>query len=177
MKILKVTLVVLVVLAVVGYLLPTQYAVSREIQIAAPAEKVHALVGDLTRWDEWTPWTEADPTVKTTFGPKTTGVGASQTWTSENGDGELVLTKCDPAEGITYDMAFVMDGQRAPCKSAMTYVARDGGTLVTWTMQGDMADMSMPVLAGYLKLLVKGSIDEEFDKGLAKLKQKVEAGG
>ena len=177
MKFLKVLLVVVVLLAVVGFFLPTKYAISREVQIAAPAAKVHALVGDLTKWDLWTPWTESDPTVKTTFGAKTTGVGASQTWTSDNGDGELVFTKCDPQEGITYDMAFLMDGKRAPCKSAMTYVSRDGGTLVTWTMQGDMADMSMPVMAGYLQLLVKGSIEQEFDKGLAKLKQQVEAGG
>ena len=72
---------------------------------ATPAQ-VHAFVGDLEKWDEWTPWIEDDPSIVTTFGEKTVGVGAHQSWTSESGDGELTLTQSD-------ELAFrvVFDGE------------------------------------------------------------------
>lgn len=175
MKILIGILVVLVVLVGVGFFLPTEYAVAKSVTIDAPPAKVHEYVGDLKKWDEFMPWTEDDPTIVTTFGDKTTGVGAHQTWTGKDGEGELTFTKSDPQSGIAYDMAFIMGETRAPSTSAMTYEKVDGGTKVTWTMEGDIADMMPPVLSGYMGLMMEGSIGDLFDRGLTKLKAKVEA--
>ncbi|MFG0315656.1 MAG: SRPBCC family protein [Planctomycetota bacterium JB042] len=175
MKILIGIVVVLVVLAGIGFVLPTEYAVAKSVTIDAPPAKVHEHVGDLKKWEEFMPWTEDDPSLVTTFGEKTTGVGAHQTWTGKDGDGELTITKSDPQSGIAYDMAFVFEERRAPSKSAITYETVDGGTKVTWTMEGDIADMMPPVMAGYMGLMMEGSIGEMFDRGLTKLKEKVEA--
>lgn len=177
MKLLKILGVVLLLLVLVGLFLPTTYDIRREVTIQAPAAAVHVWVGDLTKWPDWTPWQEHDPSTQVTLGPVTSGVGASQSWTSEGGDGELTLTKCSPTEGIAYDMTFVQDGERLPASSTMLYAEQGGGTTVTWMMQGDAADFMPPVVAGYMNLMMKSAISGEFDKGLAKLKQKVEAGG
>lgn len=177
MKLLKILGIVLLLLVLVGLFLPTDYDIRREVTIQAPAAKVHAWVGDLTKWPDWTPWQEHDPSTRVTLGARTTGVGASQTWTSDGGDGELTFTACSPAEGIAYDMAFLMDGERVPAQSTMLYREQGGATTVTWTMQGDAADFMPPVVGGYMNLVMKGAINGEFDKGLAKLKQVVEAGG
>ena len=166
----------LVAVVVAGWVMPTSYAIEKEITIEGTPAQVHAYVGDLQKWSEWAPWEKMDPTVKTTFGEKTTGVGASQSWTSEEeGDGELTFTKSDENTGIAYDMAFIMEEMRAPATCAMTYSADSGKTTVTWTMEGDIADFMPPIVSGLMTPIMKSSIGGMFDEGLTTLKEKVEA--
>jgi uncharacterized protein YndB with AHSA1/START domain len=177
MKVVKLVGLVLLLLVLVGLFLPTTYDISRSITIDAPAARVHEWVGDLARWPEWTPWAEHDPTLQVTNGPQTTGIGAQQSWTGAEGGGKLTFTRCSPTEGIAYDMAFIHEGEDLPSKSAMLYREEGGATTVTWTLQGDGADFLPPVVGGWMNLFMKGAINAEFDKGLAKLKQVVEAAG
>ena len=166
---------------VVGMILPTEFRVLRQIEIEAPPAEVHTLVGDLERWSEWSPWIEKDPTIVVNLGERTTGVGASQSWTSEQGDGELTFTASDPSTGIAYDMAFINDGERALATSEVQYLelVRDGEqgshTRVSWTMDGDTATFAPPILSGYMTFLMNDWISSDFDLGLAKLKERVEA--
>lgn len=169
-KILIGLLVIIVLLVVVGFLLPTTYAIEERVTINTDAAKVHALVGDLTKWDDWSPWKEMDPTIVVTLGATTTGVGASQTWTGDTGDGELTFTACDPATGIAYDMAFIMGETRAPSTSVMKYLIAEGSTEVVWTMEGDVRDFMPPVVGGYMNIFMKMSISGMFQQGLDKLK-------
>ncbi|MCB9898600.1 MAG: SRPBCC family protein [Planctomycetes bacterium] len=174
---LKFIVLLLIVAAAVGFFTSTDYTLERSIVIQAPPEAVHAYVGDLNKWPEWTPWEEADPTVKTTV-VQATGVGAHQTWTSQKeGGGELTFTKSDPKTGIAYDMDFVMDeNTKIPSTSSMTYKpAANGGTEVTWTMQGSSKGFVGPVVDGWMKILMPMMVGGDFDKGLTKLKEKVEA--
>ena len=124
MKRLKLVLIVLVVLLVtlvgVGTVLPTTYEVERSIVVDAPPEAVHEWVGHLEKWPEWTTWNDGDPSMKTTLGALTTGVGASQSWTGRSGDGELELTKCD-ASGIAYGITFIEGDRRYPAKASISY--------------------------------------------------------
>ncbi len=173
-KILIGLLVVIVLIVVIGFVLPTKYEIEERVTINAESAKVHELVGELRRWSEWSPWEAADDTIATTYGEKTTGVGASQTWTSDSGDGELTLTACDPATGIAYDMAFILGETRAPATCAMKYVAAGEGTEVIWTMQGDIGDFMPPVVAGYVNWFMKMSISSMCEQGLGKLKIVVE---
>ncbi len=143
---------------------------SWSIVIDAGPEKIHEYVGDLMKWGEWTPWKEEDPTIVVTRGEKTSGVGASQSWVGESGDGALTITKNSPAEGIEYDL--VLDGGAYVCESAMTYeTLPDGGTKVTWIMNGDMGT---PVIGGYFVLMMDSMVGEMFDRGLSNLKVRVE---
>lgn len=175
-KLLVVLIVLVVVLGAIGYVTPKDYQVAKSITIDAPPAAVHAYVGDLQRWPEWTPWAEHDASLETTYGAKTTGVGAHQSWTSEGGDGELTLTMSDPAKGIAYDMAFIDEEARIPATSAMTYEpAADGGTVVTWTMQGTWDGAVPPVMDGWMKILSPMMIGGMFDEGLANLKSRVES--
>jgi hypothetical protein len=181
MKKLLIGLAVLVViglgvLVAVGLALPTRYEIEKRVTIGARPEAVHALVGDLKRWPEWTPWQEDDPSIHTTYGEKTEGAGASQTWTSDGGDGELTITTSDPKTGITYDMVFIDGDTRAPARCAMLYREAGESTEVVWTMQGDVADFMPPVLSGLMTPMMKGMIGEMFDRGLSKLRATVESG-
>lgn len=176
-KILIGLVVLLALVAVVGFLLPTEYTIEKSVTIEAPPDKIHPLVEDLKQWDSWAPWVEQDPTIVTTYGATTKGVGASQTWTSESGNGELTLTKSDPKTGIAYDMAFIMGETRAPSTCAMIYDVQGATTTVTWTIHGDMGDFMPSVVAGLMTPLMKMSISGMFEQGLAKLKTQVESKG
>ena len=167
-----IVVVVLVVLSAVvaGLMLPTEYSIEERVTIQADVAKVHEFVGELTKWKEWAPWEQEDPSIVTTFGATTTGVGASQTWTSDQGNGELTFTACDPKTGIAYDMAFIMGETRSPATSAMKYVVGEGTTEVIWTMEGDVADFMPPVLGGLMNVAMKAQIRSMFQTGLASLK-------
>ena len=166
---------ILLLLVVVGFVLPTEYEIEESVAIQATPAQVHAHLEDLEKWPAWAPWVEADPTIVTTYGTTTVGVGASQTWTSESGDGELELTQCDPATGIAYDMAFISGDTRAPAAAAMSYSASGDTTTVTWTMSGDMGEFMPPVVAGLMTPIMKSSIGSMFAQGLDKLKLVVES--
>lgn len=171
-KILLVILGLVVAFLLIGLFLPKHVSRARTITIAADRARIHELVSNLERWPEWTPWQEADPSVKTTLGAIKSGAGASQSWTGKDGDGELTLTKSDPNEGIAYDMAFKNGEHETPMKSAMLYRPNGNATDVTWSFEGDF---DVPVIGGWLVMFMGGSIDAMFDKGLQKLKAKAEA--
>jgi hypothetical protein len=160
--------ILLAALIVIGFLLPKGYAVERSITIEAPPERIHRLVGDLKRWEEWTPWREADPSLKMTFGSTTTGVGASQSWQGKSGGGELTFTASDPQTGVAYDMSF--DGQ-IPNQGAIRYQVTPAGTVVTWAMEGEMGN----IIARYMGLMMDALVGPSFEAGLTKLKEQAEA--
>ncbi len=167
MKVLIGIVAVIAVVLVVGLLLPTECALARTVKIDAEPAKVHEYVGDLEKWPSWGPWHDMDPTIETTYGEKTTGVGASQSWTSKDGPGELTFTRSDPQTGVAYDMTL----SDMPLKGELNYKKVDGGTEVTWSMSGDF---DVPVIGGWVKLMAAGSIEKMFDDGLNKLKSQVE---
>ncbi len=166
-KFLVVVLLLLLAAAVVGFFLPRDYTVEKSITINAKPSRIHELVGDLKRWDEWTPWKEMDPTVVVTLGKETKGFGASQTWTSKDGVGFLQFTASDEDKGIGYDMK--LDDWQS--KGAIRYERIGDGTNVTWSMTGDV---DMPVIGGYFALLMPRMVGPAFEKGLAKLKTEAE---
>lgn len=172
LKRIGITLVLLIaIVVVVGLFLPTTYMVERSIIINADREKIHEHVADLEKWDQWTPWSEADPSTVITRGQQTKGVGASQSWVGSEGDGSLTLTMASPQEGIEYDLFF--EGGAMQAVSSMLYGAAGEGTTVTWTMSGGM---DTPVIGGYFAVLMDAWVGPMFDRGLEKLKAVVESG-
>ena len=154
-----------------GFLGSSDYALARSIVIDAPPEKIHEYLGDLERWPDWAPFEEDDPSIQTTLGATTKGVGASQEWTGDSGNGWLRITSSDPTTGIVYEMAFVDGETEMPANCRMNYTEESGKTEVTWEMSGDVA---IPVVGPYLALFMDGMVGDMFDRGLEKLKKAVE---
>ncbi len=169
-KILTALFALIAIVVVVGVFLPKDYVISRATVIDAKPEKIHTYVGDLKKWDAWEPWREGDPTLVITLGDKTTGVGASQSWDGKSGDGRLVFTETSPQTGVKYDLFFRQDQEK--CKSTILYTPMESKTNVTWTMEGSM---DVPVLGGWMVLMLEGMVAPMFENGLAKLKRAVEA--
>lgn len=165
-------LIALAVFAAIGMVLGDHYRVERSITVQADAARVHELCGELENWPQWAPWQESDPTIVTTLGEKTTGVGAYQSWTGDSGSGELTFTRCDPQQGISYQMNFIDGDRKTPAIGMMNYSPAEGGVRVAWVMEGKM---DMPVVGGYFALLADPMIGGMFQQGLDKLKKVAES--
>ena len=153
-----------------GYFLPTQYAINKSITIAASANQIHEYVGDLSKWQTWTPWKGEDPDIEIMLGDRTTGIGATQSWKDKHGGGSLVFTSWSPGKGIEYDLFF--QAGKYKCKSAIEYDAASyKKTKVNWSLQGDT---NTPIIGCYLALLIKYTVGSMIQQGLDQLKDMVE---
>lgn len=163
----------ILVLIAGGLILPSEFMVQRSTVIHASPAQIHPYLDDLTRWPVWSPWERLDPSIKTTIGRISSGVGASQSWTSDEGPGSLTLTASDPQSGIRMDLYF--NGDSAPAKAGLTLAdigpSEGSGTRVVWFMKGDM---DIPVIGPYFAMMMDGMVAEPFELGLSLLKQVAE---
>ncbi len=87
-KILLGLVAVIAILLIAASFRPDTMVVERSATIAAPPSAVFAVVNDFSRWNDWSPWAELDPEMKTSLeGPKS-GVGAVYKWSGNNDVGE-----------------------------------------------------------------------------------------
>jgi effector-binding domain-containing protein len=126
-------------------------------------------VNDLKTWESWSPWKEMDPGMQITMGEKSVGEGASYSWTGEeSGSGTMTILESEPSSRLTVEVAF--DGMGA-AKAPWTFDAADEGTYVTW---GFDSKMPFPMNAMLLFTDMAEAVGNDFDKGLQKLKNKIE---
>jgi len=178
MRIIAIVLILIVLLfaavfVVIGLMSDKDYAFERSLFVPAPPAEVHALAGDFARWMDWSPFNAKAPGAVVTLGKTTSGVGATQS--SANGDDvlEFEILKTDPARGVEYEMVFVSGDRRTPCHGVISYEVVDGGTIVTWAMDGRM---EMPILGGFAASTMDARFGPLFEKGLKELLNAIEAG-
>ena len=174
MKVLKIIL--FAVLGLIGIFLilalvaPKEAGTARSITIDAPPALVFNTINDLSTGESWSPWTETDPTIKTTLGDKTVGVGATSSWVSENsGNGTMTITESKPNERI--DILLEFDGM-GQADSYWEFEPAEGGTKTTW---GFHSKFPFPWNAMLLFQDFEGAINKDYDRGLELLKGVVEA--
>lgn len=156
----------LVVAAVGGWLLPRDYHVERHIQVAAPAEQVFALVAEPSQWKRWTVWNRRDPAMAISYFGPASGAGAGWAWRSPSqGDGRMTLTQVQPPARVAYDLYF--PDWDDTTQGELRFEARDGGTRVSWTMDGRMG--ANPLMR-WMGLLMDRLVGPDFADGLAQLK-------
>ena len=161
-------LIITVAIIIVGgsFLLPAEAVVTRSAEIAAPPEKVFAIVGDLKRLHEFSPWQELDPNAKYNFEGPPTGVGQKMTWSSENpdvGSGSQTITEYDPPRRIASDLDL---GPRGKALVTWDLEPSGAGTKATWGFHSRLDGIA----ARWFGLFFDSRIGADYDKGLAKLK-------
>ena len=158
--------VFVVVLAAGAYLIPEVAVVQRQTVIAAPPEKVFAIVGNMRRFNEWSPWADLDPATTYRFEGPETGVGQIMLWESTNpqvGRGKQTVTGYAANSKIETDIDF---GSMGKAQSSLVLVPATGGTAVTWGFKATATG----VLDRWMSLLFDRWVGADYDKGLAKLK-------
>ncbi len=170
MKVLKWMLFAVLGLAAVlllgGLMLSPRFTVVRSASIAAPPEKVYALVADPRRWKDWGVWSRRDPGMKITYTGPPQGAGAAWAWQSPSeGDGKMTFTAADPGKRVAYDLYFPDFGTTS--RGDLSFAPDGGGTRVTWTMNGDMGGNP---LFRWMALFMDKLVGKDFDGGLTNLK-------
>jgi uncharacterized protein YndB with AHSA1/START domain len=172
------TTIVIAVLAFVAGLLivaarkPDIFEVSRSATIRATPERIFALLADFQEWGVWSPYEKKDPAMKRSFKGATSGVGAVYAFDGNKqvGTGELAIVEVQaPVKlAVTLDMTRPM-----ACSNLITFTLApsEGGTLVSWHMQG--ACPFMGKLMGTVFNMDR-MVGGDFEKGLAALKQAAE---
>jgi uncharacterized protein YndB with AHSA1/START domain len=135
MKFIKALLVLILVLAAVlvlgGYLLSPKFSVARSVSIAAPPDKVYALVVDPRRWKEWTVWNKRDPQMQMSYSGPPSGAGAAWSWQSKTeGDGRMTFTAAAASTRVDYELYFPDFGTTST--GDVSLAPEGGGTRVTW---------------------------------------------
>lgn len=79
------TVLVIIVIAIVAIfglaaMKPDTFRVRRETDIAAPREKIFALLNDFQQWALWSPWEKMDPAMARTHSGAASGEGAVYAW-------------------------------------------------------------------------------------------------
>lgn len=171
-KLLVGVVVVIAVLLVVVQTRPGTYHVERTTVIAAPAEAVFGTINDFHTFPQWSPWQHLDPNMKVTVEGEP-GVGQKYHWTgnSKAGEGEMRITESVPYTRIAMDLDFIKPFASQD-KAAFTLAPAEGGTSVTWSMDGtaDFMVKAMSLVSPMDKM-----IGPDFEKGLAGLSRLVVA--
>jgi len=129
--------VLVVVLAAVGFMLPSRFHVERSVEIGAPAGKIYGLIADPHEWKRWTVWNQRDPAMKMAYSGPASGVGAGWSWVSKTeGTGNMEFTDARPDERIGYKLTFPEFGMQSA--GALTLAAAGGKVRVTWTNEGEL---------------------------------------
>jgi len=172
-KILLGLVAVIVVLVLASFVFMSgKYHFEESMVMDATPEQIHEYVGELKMWKEWGPWHEDDPTLAYTYADNTTEVGGACSWDSEkSGPGRTVLTAVDPQKGIDFDLFFGED-DAYEAKGSIKYEKVDGGTKVTWSMDGDNG---MNPIGRWMMALMGGTMEEMFQKGLVSIKDRTES--
>jgi uncharacterized protein YndB with AHSA1/START domain len=161
-------LIAAVAIIIVGgsFLLPAQAVVTRSTEIAAPPDKVFAIVSDLRRFNEFSPWADLDPNIKYTFEGPESGIGQKMNWTSDNadvGNGSQTITRYEPPNFLETQLDFGMRGRPV---ASFDLVPSTSGTNVTWTFKSDLDGIP----AKWFGLMFDRWIGADYEQGLAKLK-------
>lgn len=167
-------------LLVAGFLLyaaarSDTFRLQRSVSIAAPPEKVFALINDFRAWAAWSPFENKDPAMLRSFGAVTAGAGATYAWQGNRyvGHGRMEIIEAIPARKVLIKLEFQKPGGS---RSIEEFTLRPEGdrTLLVWEIRGRNTFVTNVMMGGWF-LDMDARIGKEFEAGLANLKNAAEA--
>lgn len=142
--------------------LPRHVSIERTAMIKAAPETVIELAASNTGYQTFNPYKDLDPNLQVEmFGPAS-GVGSGFSFESKDGAGQQTVSAVT-SEQVTFAIDLGPMGQPTQAISA---VAIDGATEVTWSM--DM-DLGINPVFRVMGLFMDGMIGPNFELGLANI--------
>ncbi len=169
MKFLKYVLFFLLIL-VIGFTVyisvqPNHFYIYRTRQIPVNPAVLYNHVIDFKNWDAWSAWKEKDTTTTFSYSEKTTGTGASLSWTDSNGKGRMDITSTTPNSLIEYQMQFEAF---EPSKVTLNFEAVTAtSTKITWAIDSKKLPFifkAMAVLSGGFDCMIGPDIERSLEK-------------
>jgi uncharacterized protein YndB with AHSA1/START domain len=173
MKILKIILIAIVAIIgigiILGYTLGGDMQVEKETTIEAPVERVYALIATPKLRSDWDPWLALDPSAEITFEGPESGIGAINSWSSQNeGLGNGMQEIIDARDNEYIRTRVTMDMMQMPIYSEFKLSpTTDGATKVVWSMEGEAEGMGP--FAPFMAWIGEIFVAQSFEMGLINL--------
>jgi effector-binding domain-containing protein/ribosome-associated toxin RatA of RatAB toxin-antitoxin module len=165
LKILYLLLLIILFFLLAGIFLPKRSHVEASVYINASPDIVFDQVNTLKNWEKWSPWQNADSTMKLTYFGSPSGVGASYSWISEHSSsGKMSITESTPDKYIQTELDY---GTRGKARAPWQFWEKNNGTKVTWALD----NQNMGYFERYFIVLFKKNMMNTFSQGLLKLKE------
>ena len=173
--ILIIVAVLVVLFVIVVALQPADFRVTRSASMSAPPAAVFAQVNDFHNWANWSPWEKRDPAMKRVYEGAPAGTGAVYRWdgNKEVGAGSMTIVESRPSDLVRIKLEFLKPF-RATNTAEFTFKPEGDRTAVTWSMTGHNNFMAKAV---HLFINIDKMIGDDFERGLAQMKQVAEARG
>jgi len=172
MKVLK-GLLILIIAVIAIYIVaalvgPSNYKITRTIEIAAPIDVIFDQTSIYANWANWSPWAKLDSNAKYTIKDDNQSVGSSMGWEGNDkvGIGTMTTSKIETNKEFSYDLSFVEPFEMTS-HGGFTYEQKGDNVLLTWHDGADLAFMSRPFM---LFMDMEEEIGPSFEKGLAEIK-------
>lgn len=153
---------------------PDQFRVERSAVIAAPPERVFALLNNFDAWARWSPWEGRDPAMQRTRSGPSEGVGSVYGWEGNKdvGKGRMEIRAATPPTRLEIQLDFLAPFE-AHNTTEFTLQPEGNSTRITWAMFGPSPFMSklMTVFMSMDKMVGK-----DFEQGLSNLGREAASG-
>lgn len=159
---------VIAVVFIAAAMRPAEFHLERTVTIAAKREDVFRIVRDLKRYDEWSPWSDLDRSMRITHEGDSANVGGSYAWEGNDkvGAGKMTITSMTAPERVEIKLEF-MRPFPAVNQVRWTLVDLGGETAMTWVMEGRHESVFAKAFG---MLMMDRLVGKSFEQGLAKLK-------
>lgn len=151
---------------------PDSFTLQRSISVAAPPDKLFALINDMRAFNTWNPFARKDPAQVLSYEGPAAGVGAAYTWEGPVvGKGRMEVLETVPHTRLAMRLDFEKPMQ-ARNQVVFSLEPQGAQTRVTWAMSGPMPYLSKLVTTFYSMDKMVGG---DFEAGLSYLKAAAEA--
>ena len=170
-RIILLVMALIMVFGVISLFLPDTSHVERSTTINAPAAKIFPYVNNLKAFNEWSPWTDIDPSTQYKFTGPETGVGAKVDWASEHnevGKGSQEIIESRANEFVKTRLEF---GGGGPAEAQFILSPAGSATQITWAFD---TNLNNPI-EKYFGLMMDKWVGQAYEKGLGQLKTLIES--
>jgi hypothetical protein len=172
-KVFAVLLVLVILLVIVGYMLPSTVSVQRDRHFERSPEVLFEVVSDLRHFVQWSPWLDgAAPDTYRLEGPAS-GVGATLVWRegADAGASRMWITAVEAPRRVDYALEFGDNDAEG-----WFLIEPDGiGYRVLWGLS--MQFGTFDLVGRYVGLMLPGLVGREYDNGLERLEDYLEQAG
>ncbi len=170
--------ILLAVVVIVGLLLAyiagqsEDFTVSRELLIKTTPEIIFPYINNSQKSNEWMPWQESDPNAKMIYSGPDEGVGSTTTWdsTGNMGTGKAEVVESIPNQRVRTQLSYTKPMNMEQL-AEITLTPSAQGTMVKWSVTGKNSFVGR-IFCFFFNM--DKMVGGEFEKGLNKLKGKVE---
>lgn len=152
---------------------PAAFRVERSAVIKESPRAIYEAVADFHRWEAWSPWARLDPGMKTSYAGTPGQVGSTYQWAGNDkiGEGRMTIVEVHPPLQVKIRLEFLKPWQSTN-ETVFDLYDEAGGTRLVWSMRGqlDFVGKAMGLVMDMDK-----AVGPDFERGLASLKQGVEA--